>query len=399
MKFSLKLALVSLFVVFVNNSCVRSKASVTINDPNAMRELSSEEIMGYHNSFDRFFDSLLLRNRFSGGILVAKNGVVVYEKYQGFADGAKLDTINATTPFHVASTSKTFTSTAVLQLVDQGKIGLDDSLQTYFPLFPYKGITVRHLLNHSSGLPNYAFLFPKYKWNTKRTATNADVLQLFYTHRPNLDFGTGTRFKYCNTNFVLLALIVEKASGQFFPHYIKEHIFDRAGMTTSYVLSEANAEEYLPSWTGGGKLYEFNYLDALYGDKNVWTTCQDLFKYDEALRKGILASDQLLEKAWKPNWVDKKYREPIEYYGLGWRLKIFNDSLKIPYHNGWWHGNNAVFQRLIADTAVIIVTGNRYYEPIYSAAKAANVFRPYYPNVADLSPEFMHTDVSETGGN
>jgi CubicO group peptidase (beta-lactamase class C family) len=349
-----------------------------------LRVLDTAEIAQYQQSLARFFDSLLLRSgSFSGGILVAKNGQILYEHYAGFADGARLDTINSDTRFHVASTSKTFTSLAVLQLVRAGKIGLDDSIQTYFPLFPYKGISVRNLLNHSSGLPNYANLFDFYKWDKKRTATNTDVLYLFYANRPGIEFRPGTRFRYSNTNFALLALIVEKASGLFFPDYVRDSLFVPAGMKNSYVLNHQNPGAYMPSWDAAGRLYDFNHLDAIYGDKNVFTTCRDLLKYDSAIREETLLPQAWLDSAWAPNFMDKKYNDTMEHYGLGWRVKVFDDTLKIPYHNGWWHGNNAVFQRLIADTAVIIVTGNRMSNRIYSAAKAANFFRPYYLQFAE----------------
>lgn len=349
------------------------------NTDATVRPLDSASVVRYQQAFAHFFDSLLLQSRnFSGGILVAKNGQILYEQYAGFSDGAKTDSIDADTRFHVASTSKTFTSIAIMQQVRAGKLKLDDSIQVYFPLFPYQGITVRTLLNHSSGLPNYANLFPSYKWNPKQTATNTDVLYLFYANRPPLEFKPATRFRYCNTNFALLALIVEKTSGQFFPDYVRDSIFKPAGMSASYVLNYRNIDAYIPSWDGAGRIYDFNYLDAIYGDKNVFTNCRDLWRYDSAIRVQALLPQALLDTAWLPNFPDKKYNDSIEYYGLGWRLKVFNDTLKIPYHNGWWHGNNSVFQRVIADTAVIIVMGNRFSNRIYASAKAANIFRTYY---------------------
>lgn len=344
------------------------------------RVMDSLELAKYKAGLTYFFDSLLNSNRFSGGILVAKNGQVIYEHYQGDVFGDNQTSISNTTPFHVASTSKTFTSTSVLQLENRGLLSLDDSLQKFWPDFPYQGITVRNLLNHSSGIPDYAYFLPKYGWDKKITATNWDVLNTLTTKYPSLDFKTGTRFKYCNTNFVLLALLVEKLSGLSFPFYVKENIFDVAGMKDSYVLSPFNKGEYMPSWNASGRIYNFEYLDGLYGDKNVFTTCRDLLKYDSAIRVGALLDPLAYEKAWEPNFRDTKYDEPWEYYGLGWRLKVFENNLKIPYHNGWWHGNNAVFQRLVADTAVIIVTGNRMNSKIYASAKAANIFRTYYPD-------------------
>lgn len=358
----------------------QSIAREPIEENAQLRVLDSVELAKYKAGLTYFFDSLLNNNRFSGGILVAKNGQVIYEHYQGDVYGNNITSISSSTPFHVASTSKTFTSTSILQLEARGLLALDDTLQKYWADFPYAGITIRNLLNHSSGIPDYANFLPKYGWDKKITATNWDVLNTITTKYPPLDFNTGARFKYCNTNFVLLALLVEKLSGLSFPFYVKENIFDVAGMKDSYVLSPFNRGDYMPSWAANGRMYNFDYLDGLYGDKNVFTTCRDLLKYDSAIRVGALLDPLSYERAWEPNFKDSKYDEPWEYYGLGWRLKVFENNLKIAYHNGWWHGNNAVFQRLVADTAVIIVTGNRMNSKIYASAKAANIFRNYYPD-------------------
>lgn len=344
----------------------------------AYRLLDSTEVSDYNLQLTRFFDSPLLQRYFSGGILVAKNGQVLYEQYQGYSDAYKQDSITALTPFHVASTSKTFTSTAIMQLVQLGKLTLDDSLSKFFPEFPYTGISVRNLLNHSSGIPYYVNFFEKYKWDKKQVATNADVLYMLYANRPPLEFTPGSRFRYCNTNFVLLALIVEKLSGRFFLDYVRDSIFNRCGMTNSYIVSQNTPEKFLPSFSAGNRLYPFDYLDGIYGDKNVFTTCRDMLKYDNCIRENLLLQPSSYDQVWTPYFSDGHYSDNAEHYGLGWRLKIFPDSLKIPYHNGWWHGNNSVFQHILADTAVIIVTGNHFTTRIYQAAKAANVFRPYY---------------------
>ncbi len=367
-----------------------------------LRLIDTTEWQTYNAYLSYYFDTLLNYRDFSGGILVAKNGSVLYEHYQGDTYGRGQEPINDRTPFHVASTSKTFTSTAVLQLEAQGRLNLEDSVTNYFPDFPYKNITIRNLLTHSSGIPNYANFLPRYRWDTKVDVTNRDVLDVINKYKPGLEFKTGSRFKYCNTNFVLLALIVENVSGLPFPAYVKQYIFDVADMKDSYVLSTENVGDYMPSWNQSGRIYNFEYLDGLYGDKNVFTTCRDLLKYDEAIRKNLLLDPLSYAKAWEPNYRDAG-NDPWEYYGLGWRLKVFDNNLKIPYHNGWWHGNNAVFQRLVSDTAVIIVTGNRFNRRIYAAAKLANLFRPYYPDSADLLEEhhaFMkRTQSEETEGN
>lgn len=348
---------------------------------NGLRFMDTTEVAKYRTAFGAFFDSLLNTRGFSGGILVAKNGMVLYEHYQGDVYGSGSTPIHSRTPFHVASTSKTFTSTAILQLEAKGLLSLKDTLTKYWPDFPYNTVTIQNLLNHSSGIPDYASFLQRYGWDKRQTATNQDVLDYILRFKPKPDFNTGSRFKYCNTNFVLLALLVEVVTGYTFPFYVQENIFKVAGMKDSYILTAYNKGDYLPSWSEGGRIYNFEYLDGLYGDKNVYTTCRDLLKYDSVIRNGLLLDPLLYHKAWQPYFRDTKYDEPWEFYGLGWRLKLFDNNLMIPYHNGWWHGNNAVFQRLLADTAVIIVTGNRMNWKIYASATAANFFRPYYPDI------------------
>jgi len=372
------------FLAFCACSSKATEPKTEVTD--GLRVMDTTELEKYNAYLSYYFDTLLNYRDFSGGILVAKNGTIIYEHYQGDVYGGGEERISDRTPFHVASTSKTFTSTAILQLEAQGRLNIEDSVTTYFPDFPYKNITIRNLLTHSSGIPNYANFLPQYKWDRKIDVSNRDVLDVIIQYKPKLEFTTGARFKYCNTNYVILALIVENASGLSFPAYVKEYIFDVAGMQDSYVLSTENVGNYMPSWNQSGRIYNFDYLDGLYGDKNVFTTCRDLMKYDDAIRKNLLLDPLFYQKAWEPNYRDGG-NESWEYYGLGWRLKMFNNNLKIPYHNGWWHGNNSVFQRLILDTAVIIVTGNRYNSRIYSAARVANLFRPYYPASAYMQED------------
>jgi CubicO group peptidase (beta-lactamase class C family) len=378
MRFLVLQMVIVLGVLFLSCQSIAGPKESGYND--GVRRMDTTEISRYHDALAGFFDSLLNTRGFSGGILVAKNGVVLYEHYQGDVYGSGATPIDSRTPFHVASTSKTFTSTAILQLEAKGLLFLNDTLTKYWPDFPYKQVTIQNLLNHSSGIPDYAYFLTRYGWNKKETATNNDVLDYLNRFKPRQDFNTGARFKYCNTNFVLLALLVEKVTGLTFPFYVNENIFKVAGMEDSYVLTAFNQGDYMPSWTESGRIYNFEYLDGLYGDKNVFTTCRDLMRYDSAIRTGLLLDPLMYNKAWQPFFKDTKYSEPWEYYGLGWRLKLFDNNLIIPYHNGWWHGNNAVFQRLVADTAVIIVTGNRMNRKIYASAKAANLFRPYYPD-------------------
>ena len=130
--------------------------------------LDSIEKKKYHDAIDHYLNSTLLRgNRFSGSILIAKNGSIIYERYVGYRDRRLKDSINSNTPLQIASTGKTFTGAAVLKLIQEGKLGLNDDVSKFFPGFPYPGVTVKLLLNHRSGLPNYLYYLDKGSWNKK----------------------------------------------------------------------------------------------------------------------------------------------------------------------------------------------------------------------------------------
>jgi len=140
------------------------------------RQLNAEEKATYAAAIREMYDSMFERRGFNGSILVAKNGQVLFEDYRGFSDLRTKDSITPTTPFHLASTSKTFTGMAIMKLQEEKKLNIDDSLQVFFPEFPYSGITVRMLLSHRSGLPNYVYFMPADPAWKHRLATNEDML-------------------------------------------------------------------------------------------------------------------------------------------------------------------------------------------------------------------------------
>ena len=340
--------------------------------PPTPAELGKQEFRHYHRLLQNFFDTSLLKSGFNGAILIAKNGSPVYEKYSGLIDIRKKASINEYTSFHVASTSKTFTAIAILQLVQQGRISLQDSLQKFFPRFPYKGITVKMLLNHRSGLPNYLYFMSNFKWGMNEKgkwnhqyATNEDVLKMIIEKMPDPTGSPDTKFNYCNTNFVLLALIIEKITGKSYPDYLQQQIFGPLHMNHTYVFQLKDSLTATPSFTNNGTLWNFDFLDATYGDKNIYTTPRDLLKWDQALYSNFLINTSLLDSAFAPYSFEKP---GIHNYGLGWRLQLLPNGKKIVYHFGKWHGSNAAFARLIDAKATIIIIGNRFNRIIYDAA-------------------------------
>jgi len=308
-----------------------------------------------------FFDTLLPKDSFNGAILVAKKGTILFERYLGTAHLKGKDTINNSTPFHIASSSKPFTAMAILKLNEEGKLKLSDTLQKYFPAFPYKGITIEMLLTHRSQLPDYIYFMKDFWANKTKKATNQDVLQVMNTRRPKLRGVPGKSFLYCNTNYMLLALIVEKTGGIPFPEFIKKNFFEPLGMNNTFIYRQEDEKRITPSYKSNGLMEPYTFLDQTYGDKNVYSTVRDMLKWDQALYTDFI-SENIKSKAFSPTSFEKK---EVSNYGMGWRMYLLDSTKKIIYHNGWWHGNNSCFYRVITDSLTIIIQGNRMNKKIY----------------------------------
>lgn len=374
MKTILSFLLLAVIIVACNTSSRDKKPkddSLQYYPPTPVK-INQQEFRRYYRELSSFLDTSLLNKGFNGGILIAKDGEVIYEKYIGKIDLRKKDSLTSSTPLHIASTSKTFTAIAILRMVEETKLSLNDSLEKFFPHFPYPGITVKMLLTHRSGLPNYLYfmsdnkwgILPNKKWN-RQYASNNDVLKMMYDKRPDPTGKPDGRFNYCNTNFLLLALIIEKISGKSFPVYMQEKLFQPLQMTNTYVFTLKDTLTATPSFTNNNTYWNFDFLDATYGDKNVYTTPQDLLKWDQALYTDQIIEKALLDSTFAPHSFEK---QSVHNYGLGWRLQILPNGKKVVYHFGKWHGSNAAFARLLDEKATIIIIGNRFNRAIYDAA-------------------------------
>lgn len=339
-----------------------------------------------------WYDSSLVNRGFNGGIIVAKNGNILFEAYRGTGHLEKKDTITDTTSFHIASVSKTFTAMAVLKLWQDGKLNIDDELNKYFPTFNYPGVTIRSLLNHRSGLPNYVYFMEAQGWNKKQVVKNEDVLDYLVTKKASLTniSAPNTHFAYCNTNYALLALLIEKVSGENYSAFLQHTFFSPLHMQHTFVADSSMFDKLMPSYDWRGQLIPFNFLDAVYGDKNIYSTPHDLLTWDRALTGGKIFSAKTMEEAYTPYSNEKP---GVRNYGLGWRMNIYPNGKKMIYHNGWWHGNNASFIRLLQDSATIIVLGNKFNRNIYHAKEIAGVFGAY-GNESEEEGEAESTKIS-----
>jgi CubicO group peptidase (beta-lactamase class C family) len=174
---------------------------------------------------------------------------------------------------------------------------------------------------------------------------------------------------------VLLAMIIEQVSGQPFPQYMKQELFGPLQMNDTYVFTLADTLTATRSYNHNGTLWENDFLEGTYGDKNVYSTPRDLLKWDQALYTGQLLSQPLLDSAFQGYSFE---RPSVHNYGLGWRLQLLPNGKKVIYHFGRWHGFNAAFARLTDEKATIIILGNKFTRAIYNTAvKSYDLFGPY----------------------
>lgn len=355
-----------------NNPKQKDTTVLNVSQP---RFLDPAVYQKYHNLVSNFVDKHLSAKNFNGGILVAKDGVPVYERYTGFSNFKTKDSMTAETPLQIASTGKTLTAAAVLKLVQEGKLNLEDPVTKFFPNFPYTMVTVKMLLNHRSGLPNYLNYMERMGWNRKQTATNLDILNTLINWHPPQAYNPGKHFNYNNINFVLLALIIEKVTGISYPKYMQDHFFTPLAMKHTFVKTQADSAKVVYSYQPNRALWMPDFSDGPYGDKNIYSTCRDLLKWDQALYDASIIKQQWLDSSFIPYSNEKP---GIKNYGLGWHLLVLPNGKKVIYHNGKWHGFTSVFARLTDEHVTIIMMSNKYNMSVYQMSKKMyNLFGPY----------------------
>lgn len=311
---------------------------------------------------DSFYRKRHKNDGFNGAVLVAKDGKVIYSNAFGYANLHTKEELTLQSSFQLASVSKTFTASAVLLLAESGFLSLDDSIQKFFPAFPYTGITVKTLLCHRTGLPDYTYFPKEYYGTTSPYITNADVVNMFIAKKPALRCKPDHMFIYCNTNYALLASIVEEVTQMSFGQFMNEVIFKPLDMRHSFVYNPTDSTQpALTTYDSKGRVWKNNMNDGVAGDKGIYSSAEDMLKWDNALREGLVLSRETLEDAYTPKNLDRYSfaGEKDKNYGYGWRMTKQLDKTYLIYHNGFWHGANNVFARDIDDGYTVIVLGNK----------------------------------------
>jgi N-acyl-D-amino-acid deacylase len=305
--------------------------------------LQAQSLQDLINKFDKSIDSLNQIHEFNGNILLAKNGVKLYEKSIGFTDSSATNKLTSGSSFNLASISKTFTSTLILMYAQEGKLKIDDNVSMYLNEFPYKQITIRNLLNHTHGMIEY-FDWVKDTLKIKDTIDNRKLFELLVQHKPPLNSVPGEKFNYCNTGYAVLAVILESISGMTYSELLKNKITKPLGLKDTYVqtvkMSNSPKSRIYGMKYIDGKWNSFDLtpLDEVVGDGNIYSTVGDLLKWDQALRNGKLLKPEILQEAYTAVLVQEKAKMA---YGFGW---IINEPGKKVSHSGSWNGfkNNLV---------------------------------------------------------
>ena len=348
-------------------SCAEEHISATneekevLNFSEEVQENIDTNLSDKRNRFiENYFQQRHKIKLFNGNILFAEKGQIIAHKSYGMAHFRNKEELTEEHSFQLASVSKTITAIAILQLVEEGILNLNDSIQQFFPNFPYKGMDIHQLLSHRTGMSQYTHFCdrPDSIWPDKtKTISNNDVLDIMEQIVPLQNYPPNKRYYYCNTNYLILASIIEKVTDQKFGDYVKANIFIPSGMTNSCIYDRTNKDELIKPAQGYENRipWEDVYLNGCVGDKNVYSTTGDLLKFDRALNLNLLINDSLKQMAFSPK---NKTFKSNQNYGYGFRLKEHKEYGKIVYHTGWWKGFRSYYIKVIEKDQTIIVLNN-----------------------------------------
>ncbi len=322
---------------------------------------------------DEYIDAYMKMGMFSGSILIAQNGKILISKGYGMANYEHDVPNTPQTKFRIASMTKQFTAAAIMQLQEKGLLSVNDPIIKYIPDYPETGkeITIHHLLTHTSGIPNFTSL-PEYEKTMMLPSPVEKSIELF-KYKP-LEFAPGERFKYCNSGYLVLGYIIEKISGKSYEEYMQENIFQPLNMKDTGCDQHSTV---LKHRAAGYALTEDGLVNASYIDITVphaggalYSTVEDLYKWDRALYTEKLVKKSSLEKMFTPF---------KGYYGYGWVITSLFNRRRIN-HEGGINGFNSDISRYIDDDVFITVLSNTEGAKIIKISKdiAAIVFGEKY---------------------
>lgn len=318
-----------------------------------------------YGKVDAIISDLASINKFSGVVLIAEEGKLKYNKAVGYIDYANQKPLNKNSIFELASVSKQFTAITIMMVKEKGLLRYDDLVEKYINI-PYKGITIRQLLTHTSGLPDYQAIMDAY-WDKSKVAGNDDIINYLNKYASPKLFQPGEKYLYSNTGYVLLASILEKVSGRDFIEFCNTEIFNKLKMNHTAIRSLkekakiknfALGHVFVPERNDYIRADSFpssNYtiwLGNRKGPGRVSSTVEDLLKWDQALYTNKLVSQNTLADAFTPMRLNNG---TISNYGFGWELRRAEN---IVWHNGDNPGYKTIIIRFLKSNITLIILCN-----------------------------------------
>jgi CubicO group peptidase (beta-lactamase class C family) len=333
---------------------------------------------------DEIISNLVAKDKFSGVVLIAESGKIKLERAYGFTDYANQTPLKASTIFELASVSKQFTAMTIMMLHEKGLLNYDDLVEKYISI-PYKGITIRQLLTHTSGLPDYQIIMDE-NWDKSKVAGNKDIIEYLNQYAPPKLFEPGAQYLYSNTGYVILGSITEKVSGRDFVEFCKTEIFDKLGMKSTGIRTLAekaiiknfalghiyveDRKEYIRADSFPSSNYTI-WLGNRKGPGRISSTVEDLLKWDQALYSNRLIRQSTLAEAFKPMVLTNG---TISNYGFGWELR---PTENIVWHNGDNPGYKTIIIRFLKPRTTLLILCNNAtdeFEKLTAALKACIPF-------------------------
>ncbi|MFV8357775.1 serine hydrolase domain-containing protein [Flavobacterium sp. XS1P32] len=339
---------------------------------------------------NNFFSTLSKNNLFNGSVLISKSGEKVFSNFYGFSNIEKQEKISDKSQFPIASITKTFTATAILQLKQKGKLKIDDPVKKYLTDFPYSNITIKQLLNNTSGLAQEYNSFDSImKEQPEKIISNQDIIPTFIRFKTPLSFLPGSKWEYNNVNFCVAAMIIEKISGISYASYLEKNIFKPAKMKNSFVpldrkIKTTNQVElytypnsYSTNFVNTNTLkdnFPINAKSNFYGNGGIVSTAIDLQKYQNALFTNQILGKNELEEALTATILNdgKMVTNNLEgkdaSYGLGWFIYTDEINGKIVFHDGFINGLTSILTHNITKNQTVIILSNTGSSIVFGAS-------------------------------
>ncbi len=316
------------------------------------------------------FDEVHKKGDFNGSVAILKNNEVIFSDSFGYSDFETKAEFTENTIFEFASVGKRFTAVAIGILAQENKLKFTDKVSKYIPQFPYKQITIKNLLQHTSGLPDYMIYFNA-NWDKNKRIYNQDVLDYLANEKPDLLFNPGEKWKYSNTGYIVLASIVEKASGYSFADFLEREIFEPVGMSSSLVyrqkwtknLSIKNyayghvlnqeSKKIIPvnKYLEPRTVYKYS-MRPIDGDGNVIGAISDLVKFDIAMNQNKLLRADIQQKFTEPTVLNDKSKYN---HGFAWFLSEDRNEIN---HTGSVPGYQSFYKKYLKEKVTVIYVKN-----------------------------------------